>query len=181
MSKPDTPPFSHLVEVSAIPRGGLDVRLEVDEAARARIARDIRIPAVSTLAARLHIAPTPGGGARVTGQLQARVVQVCVVTLEPFESAVREEIEVDYAEAGAAEADDVSPGEEIEITDLDAPDSIVDGRIDVGAVTAEFLALALDPYPRKPDARLDFEEPDERAASPFAALKALARPEREET
>lgn len=181
MSRPDAPPFSHPVEVAAIPRGGLNVRLEVDEAARERIARDIHIAAIPALSARLHLTPIPGGGVRVTGELQARVVQVCVVTLELFESPVREEIEVEFAEADAVEADDVSPGDEIEITDLDAPDPIVDGRIDLGAVTAEFLALALDPYPRKPDARLDFEEPDPQAASPFAALRALAKPDREGT
>lgn len=181
MSKPDTPPFSHPIEVAAIPRGGLAVRLDVDEAARERIARDMNIPSVPALAARLHLTPTSGGGVRVTGELQARVVQICVVTLEPFESPVREEIEVEFAEAGPADVDDVSPGEEIEITDLDAPDPIVDGRIDLGAVTAEFLALALDPYPRKPDARLDFEEPDPQAASPFAALRVLAKPEPEVT
>ena len=32
----------------------------------------------------------------------------------------------------------------------DAPDPIVDGKIDLGALAAEFLALGLDPYPRKP-------------------------------
>ena len=35
---------------------------------------------------------------------------------------------------------------------IDPPDEIVNGRIDLGRVTAEFLALGLDPFPRKPDA-----------------------------
>ena len=34
--------------------------------------------------------------------------------------------------------------------DADIPDPIVGGRIDFGVLTAEFLALGLDPYPRKP-------------------------------
>ena len=34
--------------------------------------------------------------------------------------------------------------------DADIPDPLVGGRIDFGALTAEFLALGLDPYPRKP-------------------------------
>ena len=35
------------------------------------------------------------------------------------------------------------------LTFEDAPDPIVDGKVDLGALAAEFIALALDPYPRK--------------------------------
>lgn len=178
MSRPDAPPFSRTIEVASVPPGGLDLAIAADEAARERIARDFGIPAVPALNARYHLAPTPGGGVRVTGEIEGRVVQVCVVTLEPFEAPVREEVEAAFAPAGMFEPP--SPGDEIEITDLDAPDPIVDGRVDLGAITAEFLALALDPYPRKPDADFDFAAPEAEDASPFAALKALARPERDE-
>ena len=57
--------------------------------------------------------------------------------------------------------------------------SILDGRIDLGVLAAEFLALGLDPYPRKPGA--DFAAPAEAdisTDSPFAALRQLARPRR---
>ncbi|HEY1452267.1 MAG TPA: DUF177 domain-containing protein, partial [Roseiarcus sp.] len=49
-------------------------------------------------------------------------------------------------------------------------DPVIDGKIDLGALTAEHFALGLDPYPRKPGA--EFVAPDEQAApdSPFAAL-----------
>ena len=58
----------------------------------------------------------------------------------------------------------------------DPPDPIVDGKVDLGALAAEFLALALDPYPRKPGAEFaapEVAEPD----SPFAELARLAKPE----
>jgi hypothetical protein len=52
----------------------------------------------------------------------------------------------------------------------DQPDPIVEGRIDLGALAAEFMALGLDPYPRKPGAA--FAPPAEAAGadSPFEAL-----------
>ena len=53
---------------------------------------------------------------------------------------------------------------------------IVDGRIDLGGLAGEFLALGLDPYPRKPDASFDLGEPEPERDSPFAALSGLARP-----
>ena len=60
----------------------------------------------------------------------------------------------------------------------DAPDPIIDGRIDLGATALEFLVLALDPYPKKPGVAFtdvvigdDHEEP-----SAFAALARLRDP-----
>ena len=57
------------------------------------------------------------------------------------------------------------------MADEDEPDPIVDGRIDIGALAAEFFALGLDPYPRK--AGVAFERPaePEGEATPFSALK----------
>ena len=51
----------------------------------------------------------------------------------------------------------------------------MDGRIDLGALTAESLALALDPYPKKPG--VEFEPPavdgTSEGESPFAVLSRL--------
>lgn len=48
----------------------------------------------------------------------------------------------------------------------------MNGRIDLGALTAEFLALGLDPYPRKPG--VDFEPVASGPESgPFDALRRL--------
>ena len=54
--------------------------------------------------------------------------------------------------------------------DEDAPDPIVDGQIDLGALAAEFMLLGLDPYPRKPG--VEFAPPSEQDAqdTPFARL-----------
>ena len=46
-----------------------------------------------------------------------------------------------------------------EMHEYEPPDEIVNGKIDLGAVAAEFLALGLDPYPRKPGVDFDFKDP----------------------
>ena len=51
----------------------------------------------------------------------------------------------------------------------------MNGQIDLGALTAEFLALGLDPYPRKPDADFQLRAIGDPADSPFAALGKLKR------
>jgi hypothetical protein len=56
---------------------------------------------------------------------------------------------------------------------FEPPDLIVDGQIDFGAVVVEFLALALDPYPRKPGAAFAGGDPEPVRQSPFEALRDL--------
>ena len=54
---------------------------------------------------------------------------------------------------------------------VDSALELCNGRIDLGALTAEFLALGLDPYPRKPG--VAFEPHEEAAEKPLAALHRL--------
>jgi hypothetical protein len=77
---------------------------------------------------------------------------------------VHEAVEVDFAAASATPPQGEDP-----------PDPIVGGAVDLGVLTAEFLALGLDPHPRKPDADFRFEASDEPPPSPFAALDKLRR------
>ncbi|MCX8255413.1 MAG: DUF177 domain-containing protein, partial [Beijerinckiaceae bacterium] len=61
----------------------------------------------------------------------------------------------------------------------DPADPIVDGKIDLGAVTLEFLTLSLDLYPRKPGVHftdVSVGDKDEAGESPFAALRRLKDP-----
>ena len=66
------------------------------------------------------------------------------------------------------------------LDDEDEPDRLMDGKIDLGALAAEFFALGLDPYPRKPGALLDEERASsEPVFSPFAALVPGDKPDNE--
>jgi len=72
------------------------------------------------------------------------------------------------------------PGSKAEVETLafdgeDAPDPIVDGKIDLGALAVEFMALGLDPYPRKPGAEFTPPASDEALDSPFDALAKIAK------
>jgi uncharacterized metal-binding protein YceD (DUF177 family) len=169
----DAPPFSRWVKVDALPADGLTQTIEAGPDERAALAALNRLPAIASLTASFTLRRSGRGGARVTGQVRAEVTQVCVVSLEPFAATVDEPVEVRFAPAEATEAarrvreDDA---EAVEVGGEDPPDPIVDGRIDLGALTAEFLALGLDPYPRKPGVAFDPPEPQCGEESPFAAL-----------
>lgn len=162
-------PLSRPVSVLHLPEEGLEVTLEGTEEERSALAKDFKVPAIHELRGRFRL---KGSERRVhvDGTVEAKVSQICVVTLEPFEADVEEEVEVDFARPRRGASED---------TTLDAEhepiDEIVDGYIDLGALTAEFLALGLDPYPRKPGVTFAFESGEPGSDSPFSGLKKLKK------
>ncbi len=169
----DAPPFSRLVRIDALPADGLSQTIEASQDERAALAALNRLPAIASLTASFTVRRSGRGGVRATGEVHAEVAQLCVVTLEPFTATVDEPVDVRFAPEAAVEArrtrDD--DAETVEIGGEDPPDPIVDGKIDLGALAAEFFALGLDPYPRKPGVAFEPHE-DARGGeqSPFAAL-----------
>ncbi len=159
-------PLSRLVAVDRLPEGGTRTTVDATPDECAALAAQFKIPAVHALHAEFRIKGTPRR-MNVAGTVTGRVTQVCVVTLEPFETEVREEVDVDFSEHLGPEP------EGRDEADLDRPDEIVNGKIDLGALTAEFLALGLDPYSRKPGVAFEEGAAGADDASPFAALKGL--------
>jgi uncharacterized metal-binding protein YceD (DUF177 family) len=163
-------PFSRLVRVEPLPRDGLTQTIEADAAERARLAALCNLAAIGALTASFTLRKSGRNGVRVTGQVHAEVTQTCVVSLEPFEAVVDEPIDVRYASEPPRRKDGDKEPETVDFEAEDPPDPIVDGRIDLGALAAEFLELALDPYPRKPGVAFASVESEPEAGSPFQAL-----------
>lgn len=162
-------PFSRPFAAVDVPEGGLDVTIEATREECDKLATAFALLAVHRLRGILHLSGSPGR-LRVTGRVEALPRQVCVVTLEPFDAAVKEDLDVTFAapsRLSSATSRDRGP------TDKEPPDEIVDGMIDLGVLATEFLALGLDPYPRKPGADFSFPCEDAAAPSPFAALARL--------
>jgi hypothetical protein len=55
----------------------------------------------------------------------------------------------------------------------DAPEPLVGGVVDLGLLATEFLALGIDPYPRKSGAEFTAPAAADDDPKPFAALAAL--------
>jgi hypothetical protein len=133
------------------------------------IAARLAIPAVLSLSCRFRLSRADAGASGqilAEGELRARVVRTCVVSLDDFEDDVRENFRVRFVPAGT-ESGDEDPGSDDEIP--------YSGVIDLGEAAVEQLALDLDPYPRKPGATLPAEAQDENGGA-FAALARLHRP-----
>ena len=171
--------FSRVVRVDAIPRDGQVIAIEAGPVEREALASFYRLPAIPALTAALRLEPWGRGGARVTGAVHGEITQTCVVSLEPFPATVDEEVDVRFAPQTAANSGSIATKEPqtFSLVDEDEPDPIIDGTIDLGALTAEFLALGLDPYPHKPSVVFDDERTNlESTDSPFAALAKRVKP-----
>lgn len=162
MSRSARSPLSRSVLVDRALRDGGEVVVEATPEECATLSLDFGILGIRELVGRFRL---KGSTTRlaVTGTVEAQVTQACSVSLEPFEAPLREEVEVDFTSADALAGTDAE--------DADLPDPIVNGRIDLGVLTAEFLALGLDPYPRKPG--IAFEPVVAEEEKPLAALRRL--------
>ena len=159
-----TPELHRPIPVARIGAAGLDVAVEANGAECAALARRMKLPAVQALTCNFRLEWDSTGCLFARGHLVARVVQICVVSLDEFTDTVEDRFI----------ARCVEEGQESDQADPDAPDEIVyaDGIIDLGEAAAEQLALALDPYPRAPGVEMP-DTSDESAAYPFAALTGL--------
>ena len=140
---------------------GIVYEVEAKPTEREAVARRMGLEAILSLSCRFDLRREAGHVIAAKGTLRALVVQACVVTLEPFEAVVAEDFAVRF----------VPEDQESETVDIDTEDEIpyAGGVIDLGEATSEQLALALDPFPRKPGAELAAEE-IEASDGPFAAL-----------
>ena len=169
-------PLTRIVRVDALPQEGQTVAIEASPAEREALASLYKLPAIAALTATLRLEPAGRGGARVTGAVHGEFTQICVVSLEPFlrtstrPSTCGSRLRRKRIRGRRAARETLT----LSLADEDDPDPVIDGKIDLGALTAEFFALGLDPYPRKPGA--EFVAPAEPAPpdSPFAALAAKA-------
>lgn len=165
-------PWSHPVLVTKIPAAGSQITFTANAAQRAALAEVAGLREVLEAEASFHLAHVRGGGIEARGRVSGLVGQDCVVTLEPMENRIEEEIDVIFAEPDTAAA--AMPKVDIDGDEPDPPEIIVNGTIDLGRLATDMLFLGIDPYPRKADAAFAVAEaarpPEEH---PFAALKAL--------
>ena len=169
-------PWRVPLAVEKLPDTGLHRDLKADEAICRAIAEVGSLREVFSAQASLDVTPKGGGRFQVAGRVRARIGQTCVVTLEPIESDIDEQIDLIFAPPEqipqmatlideAAESDGDTP---------DSPEPIENGIIDLGRLATDALYLGVDPYPRKPDAAFEpLVEPEDPEDHPFAALKAL--------
>ena len=162
--------FRRVVEISSLCAVDKRLRFTADVDERKALAARFGLLALGRLEAAADVRRLQGGGARARVEFEADVVQSCVVTLDPVESRIAEAFELDFLPPGEStgdmEAAETAGGGE-------PPGAVAGGAFDLGAIIAEYVALAIEPYPRRPDAEPGTwrEPPEKSGEGPLGALK----------
>lgn len=145
--------------------------LAPDQPARAALAAELGLIDLPALRFEGQVSPVHDDAWQVEGRLHARVAQPCVVSLQPVASELEDEVRLVFSPH-------VTPpeGEETEMPDDELEP--LGQYIDLAAIMAEALALALPLYPRAADASLETTLPEDPATDdetrrPFAGLADL--------
>jgi len=137
-----------------------------------RVPARFGLPAIHNLAAELKVSRWRGEGLRIEGRFSADLDQICVVSLEAFRSTLSDTFESYFLPAGRKAGKD-----EAAIEEGDA-EPFENGVIDMGEAVAEAMAVALDPYPKKPGVSFEdiVEDTDSsQEQNPFAGLSQLKK------
>jgi len=158
------PEISRPLALDRVGPAGLALFVEADPAELPAVAARLGVPAVHALRCDFRLRRIGGAVIEAQGDLVVSLTQQCVVSLDDFNGLVRDRFLVHFVPAGT-EDDEPEP---------DAPDQIPfeGSAVDLGEAAVEQLALALDPYPRRPGAELPAAASDTPLGA-FAALGAL--------
>jgi hypothetical protein len=171
-------PWRVPVAVEEVAESGEHFDLIADVDVRSEVARLAGVRDLPRLEASFDVTRHGAAGLRVVGRVSATVGQICVVTLEPLTNDVEEGLDLVFVPQPAPpepRAGETKPKDEPREVKWNAPEPLIDGRVDLGVLATEFVILGLDPYPRKPEAAfqppLEVEPPE----GPFAGLGGLKK------
>ena len=162
--------------------GSTAIDIAASEGERAALAKRFGFLGLPAFSARVTVDRQLGGRVVVEGRLRGKIVQACILTLDPVMQDLDETFRIVFKQDLTEERDPES-GEALVNPQADAPEPLSGNLLDVGEIVAEQLSLAADPYPRRPGAKLEDVLPrprrdgrpirQEQRRHPFAGLAAL--------
>ena len=174
--------IERIVDLDRMGPGGAALEIVASDSERAALARRFGFLGLPALSARVTVDHRPGGQIVVEGRLRGRIVQACVLTLDPVNQDLDDAFRIVFKK-DLADDRDPENGEAVLSAQADAPEPLTGNLLDVGEIIAEQLSLAADPYPRRAGARLEDvlpkprnpgrRGPPEQRRHPFAGLAAL--------
>ena len=170
------------VDLDRMGTAGTALDIVASDGERAALAKRFGFLSLPAFSARVTVDSRPGGQIVVEGRLRGRIVQACVLTLDPVTQDLDDAFRIVFKKDLAEERDPES-GEAVLNAQVDAPEPLTGNLLDIGEIVAEQLSLAADPYPRRPGAKLEDVLPRPRGGGrkgapeqrrhPFAGLAAL--------
>src|SRR6266550_6597206 len=174
--------IERVVDLDRMGTVGTALDIVASDGERTALAKRFGFLGLPAFSARVTVDRRPGSQIVVEGRLRGRIVQACVLTLDPVTQDLDDAFRIVFKKDLAEERDPES-GEAVLNAQVDAPEPLTGNLLDVGEIVAEQLSLAADPYPRRPGAKLEDllpkprrdgrKGPAEQRRHPFAGLAAL--------
>lgn len=161
--------FSHVIKLSEIGNHSHNIRLSADEDARSGLIKRFDLAALDKLEAEISL-KHEAAGVVATGRVTADLAQYCIASNDPVPAQLDEPVNIRFIPEPVV-------GGEIELEADDCDTMFHDGQtIDLGEAVAQSLGLALDPYPRSPEAEKALKAAgvkSEEEVTPLGALSSL--------
>jgi uncharacterized metal-binding protein YceD (DUF177 family) len=162
--------FARPQRVDTIGDDARTIEIDADAQERAALAKRFDVIAIERLTGKFTIR-RDAAGIVAEGRVAAAVTQACSITGDPLPATVDEPVALRFVPGTDADQDEIELGDsDIDVIPYDG------GTIDLGEVAAETMALALDPFPRGPNAEVVLKQAgvlSEEQAGPFGALAGL--------
>jgi len=163
-------PLQWSIDIKSVGHAPAVFTYEASSAELEALKRYVEVEDLTSFKAQVKIVPLAAGKYRASGKLQASAVQSSVVNLRAVPSSIEESFSVEYWPAESIE----NRGEEAAPFDAEPPEPIAGGKIPVGGLLCELLAVSIDPYPRNEGDAFEWTPPEpETEANPFAGLAHL--------
>lgn len=170
--------FAHRLQIESV-RDGSRIDLIADEAERAAVAERLGLLSLDRFEAHAALS-RDGKTVKAEGRVKASLAQACIASGDPVRAAIDEAYSLVFVPAPVVGA----PEAELELGEHELDTVFHDGlAIDLGEALADTLGLALNPYPRGPNAETALKEAgvmSEGEAGPFAILAQLKKGNAEE-
>jgi hypothetical protein len=174
--------IERFIDLDKLGPNGAALEISTSESERAALAKRFGFLALPAFSARMTVDRKPGGQVVVEGRLKGRIVQACILSLDPVTQELDDAFRLVFAENVTEDLDPES-GEALLNANGDAPEPLMGNMLDVGEIAAEQLSLTAEPYPRRPGVKLEDVLPKTKGGArraapeprrhPFAGLAAL--------
>jgi hypothetical protein len=169
------PPISRLYDLADLSDAGYETTIVAATKDLPRLAEWVEVEGIERFEGHVELIRLSQNRFEYDADLEADVVQSCVVTLEPVRTHISRSFHrVLHLKPGAHRFADKGGSITLSAAEDDAPEEIDSTRYDLAGPLIEELVLAIDPYPRA--AGVVFEPPaadSDKPESPFAVLAKL--------
>src|SRR5258708_10357338 len=154
-----------IVDLDRVGTVGTALDIVASDGERAALAKRFGFLGLPAFSARVTVDRRVGGQVVVEGRLRGRIVQACVLTLDPVTQELDDAFRIVFKKDLAEERDPES-GEAVLSAHADAPEPLAGNLLDVGEIVAEQLSPAAEPYSRRSGAQLEDGRPKTRPEGP---------------